>query len=99
MTTPEGAKGWDDLEGSAHSRQAVTADDVTPDASPEGIRAEARTREQEGNGDEPSNVPTARRIELRRAIILTRLENKLVVLTPDELEELLNGYEHGRFQT
>lgn len=40
-----------------------------------------------------------RRVELRQSIALARTEAKLVVVTPDELDELLDGYEHGRFQS
>lgn len=59
MTTPEGAKGWADPAGSAQVRTGGHGLNVAPDASPEGIRAEARRREQDGNGGEPSNAPTA----------------------------------------
>lgn len=59
LTTPEGAKGWVDRDGSAQFPAGGHGLDVTPDASPEDVRAEAR-REEDGNGGEPSNAPTAR---------------------------------------
>lgn len=58
-TTPKGAKGWADRDGSAQFPAGGHGLNVAPNASLEGIRAEARRREHEGNGDEPSNVPTA----------------------------------------
>jgi hypothetical protein len=58
-TTPEGAKGWADRDGSAQFPAGGHGLNVAPDASPEGIRAEARRHEQEGSGGEPSNAPTA----------------------------------------
>jgi hypothetical protein len=57
-TTPEGAKGWGDPAGSAHVRTGGHGLDVAPNASPEGVRAEIRQREQDGGG-EPSNAPYA----------------------------------------
>jgi len=56
-TTPEGAKGWVDQAGSAQVLAGGHGLDVAPDASPEGVRAEAR-REQDGGG-KPSNAPNA----------------------------------------
>jgi len=49
--------------------------------------------------EHPNALPVARRIEIRKAIVLARAEEKLVVLTPDEVETLLSAYEHGRFRT
>lgn len=58
MTTPEGAKGWVDQAGSAQVLAGGHGLNVTPDASPEGVRAKAR-REDDGTGGEPSNAPVA----------------------------------------
>lgn len=69
-TTPEGAKGWADQAGSAQVLAGGHGLNVTPDASPDGVRAEARRREQDGNGGEPSNAPTA----AHRPSILERRE-------------------------
>lgn len=41
-TTPEGAKGWVDQAGSAQVLAGGHGLDVAPDASPEGVRVEAR---------------------------------------------------------
>lgn len=58
-TTPEGAKGWVDQAGSAQVLAGGHGLNVAPDASPEGVRAEAR-RQQDGGG-KPSSAPTAAR--------------------------------------
>lgn len=58
-TTPEGAKGWADRGRlGTDSPAGGHGLNVAPDASPEGVRAETRRREDRAGG-EPSNAPTA----------------------------------------
>lgn len=46
-----------------------------------------------------TDLPISRRIELRQTAVSARLRRSLVVLTPYELDEMLDAYEHGRFST
>lgn len=61
-TTPEGAKGWVDQAGSAQVLAGGHGLDVAPDASPEGIRAEAR-HERRTAGASRATSPTPPRSE------------------------------------
>jgi len=62
-------------------------------------RSSERDREIAAHTAPPERIPIERRIEMREAIELRRNGGNLVICSTDELEALLDAYEHGGFRT